>query len=111
MRRNSVYVTFVVAGAFVGERMVDSGVRKLWEYNNVGVMYIITQISSLCMLGCVYWNLPSPFSLYFFCFGYLSLGLFPCFEVVFFLVILQEWPLRITINKKECLGVDERHAA
>ncbi|RRT38712.1 hypothetical protein B296_00054091, partial [Ensete ventricosum] len=58
MRRNSVYVTFVVAGAFVGERvrspsphfffslpwvmrfMVDSGVRKLWEYNNVGVMYI-----------------------------------------------------------------------
>ncbi|URE07080.1 cytochrome b-c1 complex subunit [Musa troglodytarum] len=36
MRRNSVYVTFVVAGAFVGERMVDSGVHKLWEYNNVG---------------------------------------------------------------------------
>ncbi|KAJ8505017.1 hypothetical protein OPV22_005903 [Ensete ventricosum] len=39
MRRNSVYVTFVVAGAFVGERMVDSGVRKLWEYNNVGKRY------------------------------------------------------------------------
>ncbi|KAK1305404.1 hypothetical protein QJS10_CPB11g01819 [Acorus calamus] len=36
MRRNSVYVTFVVAGAFLGERAVDYGVHKLWEYNNVG---------------------------------------------------------------------------
>ncbi|KAF8403289.1 hypothetical protein HHK36_011391 [Tetracentron sinense] len=54
MRRNSVYVTFIVAGAFVGERvdaykgsslidevvfwlqMVDYGIHKLWEYNNVG---------------------------------------------------------------------------
>ncbi|XP_008807748.1 cytochrome b-c1 complex subunit 9-like isoform X2 [Phoenix dactylifera] len=36
MRRNSVYVTFVVAGAFVGERMVDNGVHKLWDYCNVG---------------------------------------------------------------------------
>ncbi|KAK9170409.1 hypothetical protein Syun_002549 [Stephania yunnanensis] len=38
MRRNSVYVTFVIAGAFAGERMVDYGVHKLWAYNNVGVM-------------------------------------------------------------------------
>ncbi|KAJ0973419.1 hypothetical protein J5N97_021378 [Dioscorea zingiberensis] len=39
MRRNSVYVTFVVAGAFLGERAVDYGVHKLWEYNNVGKRY------------------------------------------------------------------------
>ncbi|KAK9156738.1 hypothetical protein Scep_003325 [Stephania cephalantha] len=39
MRRNSVYVTFVIAGAFAGERMVDYGVHKLWEYNNVGKRY------------------------------------------------------------------------
>ncbi|XP_058087826.1 cytochrome b-c1 complex subunit 9, mitochondrial [Magnolia sinica] len=39
MRRNSVYVTFVIAGAFVGERVVDYGVHKLWEYNNVGKRY------------------------------------------------------------------------
>ncbi|KAK9122789.1 hypothetical protein Sjap_012391 [Stephania japonica] len=39
MRRNSVYVTFVIAGAFFGERMVDYGVHKLWEYNNVGKRY------------------------------------------------------------------------
>ncbi|KAI3434014.1 uncharacterized protein J3R85_006994 [Psidium guajava] len=39
MRRNSVYVTFVVAGAFLGERAVDYGVHKIWEYNNVGKRY------------------------------------------------------------------------
>ncbi|KAL0555340.1 hypothetical protein IC582_009284 [Cucumis melo] len=39
MRRNSVYVTFIIAGAFVGERAVDYGVQKLWEYNNVGKRY------------------------------------------------------------------------
>ncbi|GJM84814.1 hypothetical protein PR202_ga00520 [Eleusine coracana subsp. coracana] len=39
MRRNAVYVTFVVAGAFAGERAVDYGVHKLWEMNNVGVRY------------------------------------------------------------------------
>ncbi|KAG9444164.1 hypothetical protein H6P81_015504 [Aristolochia fimbriata] len=39
MRRNSVYVTFVIAGAFVGERVVDYGVHKLWDYNNVGKKY------------------------------------------------------------------------
>nr|GLL32385.1 hypothetical protein DM860_017943 [Ipomoea trifida]GMD21346.1 cytochrome B-C1 complex subunit 9-like [Ipomoea batatas]GMD22929.1 cytochrome B-C1 complex subunit 9-like [Ipomoea batatas]GMD56071.1 cytochrome B-C1 complex subunit 9-like [Ipomoea batatas]GME04182.1 cytochrome B-C1 complex subunit 9-like [Ipomoea batatas] len=40
MRRNSVYVTFVIAGAFIGERAVDYGVKKLWEQNNVGVLFI-----------------------------------------------------------------------
>uniref|UniRef100_A0A2K1Z847 Complex III subunit 9 n=1 Tax=Populus trichocarpa TaxID=3694 RepID=A0A2K1Z847_POPTR len=39
MRRNSIYVTFVIAGAFAGERAVDYGVHKLWEYNNVGKRY------------------------------------------------------------------------
>ncbi|KAJ8568469.1 hypothetical protein K7X08_028002 [Anisodus acutangulus] len=39
MRRNSVYVTFVIAGAFLGERAVDYGVHKLWEKNNVGKRY------------------------------------------------------------------------
>ncbi|CAK8544067.1 cytochrome b-c1 complex subunit 9, mitochondrial [Vicia villosa] len=39
MRRNSVYVTFVIAGAFLGERAVDYGVHKLWESNNVGKRY------------------------------------------------------------------------
>ncbi|KAI4378549.1 hypothetical protein MLD38_016013 [Melastoma candidum] len=39
MRRTSVYVTFVIAGAFVAERAVDYGVHKLWEMNNVGKRY------------------------------------------------------------------------
>ncbi|XP_028782375.1 cytochrome b-c1 complex subunit 9-like [Neltuma alba] len=39
MRRNSVYVSFILAGAFLGERAVDYGVHKLWEYNNVGKRY------------------------------------------------------------------------
>ncbi|KAK4358588.1 hypothetical protein RND71_020817 [Anisodus tanguticus] len=39
MRRNSVYVTFIIAGAFLGERAVDYGVHKLWEKNNVGKRY------------------------------------------------------------------------
>ncbi|XP_022132474.1 cytochrome b-c1 complex subunit 9-like [Momordica charantia] len=39
MRRNSVYVTFIIAGAFVGERAVDYGVHKHWEHNNLGKRY------------------------------------------------------------------------
>ncbi|KAK4833474.1 hypothetical protein QYF36_005608 [Acer negundo] len=39
MRRNSIYVTFIIAGAFAGERAVDYGVKKLWENNNVGKRY------------------------------------------------------------------------
>ncbi|VFQ87777.1 unnamed protein product [Cuscuta campestris] len=39
MRRTSVYVTFVIAGAFLGERVVDYGIKKLWEKNNVGKRY------------------------------------------------------------------------
>ncbi|THG13956.1 hypothetical protein TEA_024825 [Camellia sinensis var. sinensis] len=63
MRRTSVYATFVIAGAFIGERVrvpisspllpfhihaVDYGVHKLWEYNNVGVF----QISSSILCSC-----------------------------------------------------------
>ncbi|KAF7119762.1 hypothetical protein RHSIM_Rhsim13G0111400 [Rhododendron simsii] len=40
MRRTSVYATFVIAGAFAGERAVDYGVHKIWEYNNVGFIIL-----------------------------------------------------------------------
>ncbi|XP_057865700.2 cytochrome b-c1 complex subunit 9, mitochondrial [Cryptomeria japonica] len=36
MRRNSVYITFIIAGAFFGERVVDYGVNRVWELNNAG---------------------------------------------------------------------------
>ncbi|XP_071690421.1 cytochrome b-c1 complex subunit 9, mitochondrial-like [Rutidosis leptorrhynchoides] len=39
MRRNSVYVTFVITGAFLGERAVDYGVHKIWESKNIGKRY------------------------------------------------------------------------
>ncbi|KAK1409998.1 hypothetical protein QVD17_36530 [Tagetes erecta] len=39
MRRTSVYATFVIVGALLGERAVDYGVHKLWEKNNVGKRY------------------------------------------------------------------------
>ncbi|XP_047042809.1 cytochrome b-c1 complex subunit 9, mitochondrial-like [Lolium rigidum] len=39
MRRNGVYVTFVVVGAFAGERLVDYGVNKVWQMNNLGKRY------------------------------------------------------------------------
>ncbi|EPS61462.1 hypothetical protein M569_13336 [Genlisea aurea] len=39
MRRTPIYVTFVVVGAFLGERGVDYGVRSLWERVNVGKRY------------------------------------------------------------------------
>ncbi|XP_057808043.1 cytochrome b-c1 complex subunit 9 [Salvia miltiorrhiza] len=39
MRRTPVYVTFVIAGAFLGERAVDRGIRALWDHVNVGKRY------------------------------------------------------------------------
>ncbi|KAG6543859.1 hypothetical protein Mapa_014699 [Marchantia paleacea] len=39
MRRNSVYVTFILGGAIVGERVVDYSINKVWEMNNVGKRY------------------------------------------------------------------------
>ncbi|EMS47919.1 Cytochrome b-c1 complex subunit 9 [Triticum urartu] len=48
MRRNGVYVTFVVAGAFAGERLVDYGVNKVWEMNNVGVIFSLRGLPIVC---------------------------------------------------------------
>ncbi|KAL5231420.1 hypothetical protein ABZP36_030196 [Zizania latifolia] len=64
MRRNAVYVTFVVAGAFAGERAVDYGVHKLWEMNNVGGMldFTLQSLSFSCMCN---------YALY--CFGKLTI--------------------------------------
>ncbi|XP_024379949.1 cytochrome b-c1 complex subunit 9, mitochondrial [Physcomitrium patens] len=39
MRKNSVYIAFIFAGAIVGERVVDYGINKVWERNNVGKRY------------------------------------------------------------------------
>ncbi|CAD6254942.1 unnamed protein product [Miscanthus lutarioriparius] len=52
MRRNAVYVTFVVAGAFAGERAVDYGVHKIWEMNNLGRSYVVAQINEQCKDYC-----------------------------------------------------------
>ncbi|KAK2979833.1 hypothetical protein RJ640_010724 [Escallonia rubra] len=41
MRRTPVYVTFVIVGAFLGERAVDYGVHKLWEVNNIGIVRML----------------------------------------------------------------------
>ncbi|KAH7298889.1 hypothetical protein KP509_25G063100 [Ceratopteris richardii] len=38
-RRNSVYVSFILLGALIGERALDAGTNKLWLYNNQGKMY------------------------------------------------------------------------
>lgn len=37
MRRNSVYVAFVLGGALVTERMIDGGLNSLWASINRGV--------------------------------------------------------------------------
>ncbi|KOM39047.1 hypothetical protein LR48_Vigan03g242900 [Vigna angularis] len=64
MRRNSVYVTFVIAGAFLGERAVDYGIHKLWEANNVGVMKLLDSIFNLiaiyvsCPVICFLFSKP-----------------------------------------------------
>ena len=39
MRRNSVYVGFVLAGALVGEKVVSGGFDAAWERNNAGKLY------------------------------------------------------------------------
>ncbi|XP_027349517.1 cytochrome b-c1 complex subunit 9 isoform X1 [Abrus precatorius] len=62
MRRNSVYVTFVIAGAFLGERAVDYGVHKLWERNNVGVINLLYSMFNLSlMLWCMYCHIQLVF--------------------------------------------------
>lgn len=37
MRRNSYFIATIVAGALIGEIMVDSGVNAFWEWKNRGV--------------------------------------------------------------------------
>uniref|UniRef100_A0A0D9WG99 Complex III subunit 9 n=1 Tax=Leersia perrieri TaxID=77586 RepID=A0A0D9WG99_9ORYZ len=55
MRRNAVYVTFVVAGAFAGERAVDYGVHKVWEMNNIGVIFLFLPLHEFnLLLGAVF---------------------------------------------------------
>ncbi|KAK9815339.1 hypothetical protein WJX72_001948 [[Myrmecia] bisecta] len=39
MRRNAVYVAFILGGAIIGERVVDYSINKLWEKNNQGKLY------------------------------------------------------------------------
>ncbi|KAI3974766.1 hypothetical protein MKX01_037562 [Papaver californicum] len=34
MCRNSVYILVIITGAFVGERAVEYGVKKIWGSNN-----------------------------------------------------------------------------
>ncbi|KAJ7562768.1 hypothetical protein O6H91_03G084000 [Diphasiastrum complanatum] len=37
MRRNLVYIAFILTGALVGERVLDYGINNVWEQNNIGV--------------------------------------------------------------------------
>ena len=39
MRRNSVYVAFILGGAMVGERAVDYAMNSLWKGNNKGKLF------------------------------------------------------------------------
>jgi len=39
MRRNSVYVAFILGGALIGERVLNAGFDRLWENNNKGKLY------------------------------------------------------------------------
>eukprot|EP00239_Pterosperma_sp_CCMP1384_P007252 CAMPEP_0197853366 /NCGR_PEP_ID=MMETSP1438-20131217/22573_1 /TAXON_ID=1461541 /ORGANISM="Pterosperma sp., Strain CCMP1384" /LENGTH=66 /DNA_ID=CAMNT_0043467749 /DNA_START=94 /DNA_END=294 /DNA_ORIENTATION=+ len=38
-KRNTTYVTFVLAGAIVGDRIVNAGIDAAWESNNQGRLY------------------------------------------------------------------------
>ncbi|KAG6414756.1 hypothetical protein SASPL_122130 [Salvia splendens] len=51
MRRTPVYVTFVLVGAFVGERAVDRGIHALWEHINVGVLLLLPNFLNLNKLA------------------------------------------------------------
>eukprot|EP00890_Picochlorum_soloecismus_P005935 jgi/Picsp_1/6342/NSC_03691-R1_protein len=39
MRRNSVYLGFIIAGAFAGERLLNGAADSLWESNNKGKLF------------------------------------------------------------------------
>uniref|UniRef100_J3M6Y7 Complex III subunit 9 n=1 Tax=Oryza brachyantha TaxID=4533 RepID=J3M6Y7_ORYBR len=61
MRRNAVYVTFVVAGAFAGERAVDYGVHKVWEMNNIGDFSVYKLVPSNIFVLVLEFLEDSPF--------------------------------------------------
>ena len=39
MRRNSVYIGFIIAGAFVGEKALNGAIDMMWESSNKGKLY------------------------------------------------------------------------
>ncbi|CAL8472289.1 g11831 [Coccomyxa elongata] len=39
MRRNSVYIAFILGGAILGERVLNAGFDSLWYANNKGKLY------------------------------------------------------------------------
>ncbi|EIE23399.1 hypothetical protein COCSUDRAFT_65894 [Coccomyxa subellipsoidea C-169] len=39
MRRNSVYIAFILGGAILGERVLNAGFDTLWTQNNKGKLY------------------------------------------------------------------------
>ena len=39
MRRNSVYIGFIIAGAFVGEKVLNGTIDMMWESSNKGKLY------------------------------------------------------------------------
>jgi ubiquinol-cytochrome c reductase subunit 9 len=39
MRRNSVYIGFIIAGAFVGERVLNGTIDSMWESSNKGKLF------------------------------------------------------------------------
>jgi ubiquinol-cytochrome c reductase subunit 9 len=39
MRRNSVYIGFIFAGAFVGEKLLNGVIDSAWESSNKGKLW------------------------------------------------------------------------
>lgn len=39
MRRNSVYIAFILTGAFVGEKALTGTLDSMWESNNKGKLF------------------------------------------------------------------------
>jgi len=39
MKRNSTYIAFILAGALLGERVVNYGFDTAWEKNNQGKLF------------------------------------------------------------------------
>ncbi|BDA47261.1 probable cytochrome b-c1 complex subunit 9 [Coccomyxa sp. Obi] len=39
MRRNSVYIAFILGGAILGERVLNAGFDSMWNANNKGKLY------------------------------------------------------------------------